>query len=194
MTPDQFRTIALAQPEAIESAHMGKADFRVRKKIFATLAEADGIATLKLGPDDQAVMMSLFDAVWPASGAWGARGWTQIRLAGIDPDAMQSWMATAWAAAAPKTLEPTAIAALADVAASVAGDLPVATRRSLLARLGMAHRRLRELVIAEGRVTAPLRAQAGAGFYQEVPRLRGEVHDLTALTRVARHLFGESPA
>ena len=39
MTADEFRQLALALPEAIESAHMGHADFRVRNKIFATLPD-----------------------------------------------------------------------------------------------------------------------------------------------------------
>ena len=35
MTSAQFRKLALAQPEALESSHFGKADFRVRNRIFA---------------------------------------------------------------------------------------------------------------------------------------------------------------
>ncbi len=37
MTADEFRKLALALPEATESAHMSHPDFRVRNKIFATL-------------------------------------------------------------------------------------------------------------------------------------------------------------
>ena len=37
MTVDEFRKMALSLPEALEAAHMGHADFRVRGKIFATL-------------------------------------------------------------------------------------------------------------------------------------------------------------
>ncbi|CAN5527066.1 hypothetical protein BH10PSE4_BH10PSE4_36530 [soil metagenome] len=36
MTQDDFRRLALALPEAIESSHMGAVDFRVGR-IFATL-------------------------------------------------------------------------------------------------------------------------------------------------------------
>jgi len=38
VTADDFRRIALELPEASENAHMGHPDFRVRGKIFATLA------------------------------------------------------------------------------------------------------------------------------------------------------------
>ena len=41
MTADEFRRIALSLPEAVEIGHMGHPDFRVRKKIFATLGYPD---------------------------------------------------------------------------------------------------------------------------------------------------------
>ena len=37
MTIGDFRRMALALPETVESAHMAHPDFRVRGKIFATL-------------------------------------------------------------------------------------------------------------------------------------------------------------
>jgi hypothetical protein len=45
MTPDEFRRLALALPEAVESEHMGHPDFRVRKKIFATLCRPTDTAS-----------------------------------------------------------------------------------------------------------------------------------------------------
>jgi len=41
MSPDQFRRIALTLPDAVEGSHQGHADFRVRKRIFATLGYPD---------------------------------------------------------------------------------------------------------------------------------------------------------
>ena len=38
MTADQFRRLALGLPEAAESSHLAHPDFRVRNRIFATLA------------------------------------------------------------------------------------------------------------------------------------------------------------
>jgi anion-transporting ArsA/GET3 family ATPase len=67
------------------------------------------------------------------------------------------------------------------------------TGPSLLARLGMAHRRLRNVVDAEREMIVQLRHEArGGGFYQEVPRLDREVHDLPSLAAVGTALFGPS--
>jgi hypothetical protein len=40
MTADEFRTLALQLPEAMESAHMGHLDFRVLNKIFTPSRQA----------------------------------------------------------------------------------------------------------------------------------------------------------
>ena len=51
MTPDEFRRLALSMPDAVEHAHMNHPDFRVGKKIFATLGYPDGrSAMVKLKP------------------------------------------------------------------------------------------------------------------------------------------------
>ena len=81
-------------------------------------------------------------------------------------------------------------AVLGDAAASVLGDLAPSVASGVLARLGMAHRRLKGLTDAEQALTAQVRnAGRGGGFYQEVPRLEGNVHDLDALTEVSNAIF-----
>jgi anion-transporting ArsA/GET3 family ATPase len=86
-------------------------------------------------------------------------------------------------------------AALGAVAAGLAADLPASAVPSLLARLGMAHRRLHALRVAEAGLTGRVRAAAkGGGFYQEVPRLEGNVHDLEALSTVSGHLMAAARA
>ena len=57
MTPDGFRTVTLSLPAASEKSHFGKADFRVRNKVFASL---------------------------PDAGAWGRQGWTRIAIQTAD--------------------------------------------------------------------------------------------------------------
>ena len=79
---EQFRSLALALPDAIESSHGGAADFRVRDRIFATLAYVDrGLGTLKLTPQQQETFLAdapeLFE---PAAGGWGRMGMTLVRL------------------------------------------------------------------------------------------------------------------
>jgi anion-transporting ArsA/GET3 family ATPase len=81
--------------------------------------------------------------------------------------------------------------AVGGLAASVAGDLPPSTLNAVLARLGMAHKRLHALRVAEDALTQRARVAArGGGFYQEIPRLDGNVHDLRALAEVGERLFG----
>lgn len=80
--------------------------------------------------------------------------------------------------------------ALGAVAAGLGADLPPATAPAVLARLGMAHRRLHALRVAEQGLTSRVREAArGGGFYQQIPRLDGNVHDLASLAEVGRRLF-----
>ena len=67
MTAKQFRQMALALPEAIESAHMHHPDFRVHGRIFATLAYPNrDSAVVKLTPEEQ--KMALHDNLKALSG------------------------------------------------------------------------------------------------------------------------------
>ncbi len=80
---------------------------------------------------------------------------------------------------------------LGAAAIEAAAGLPPATTASLLARLGRAHARLRGRVEQEQAVASSVRASAGGeGWYQEIPRIEGEVHDLTSLSAVGAFLCG----
>ena len=104
MTPDQFRETALQMPEATEGGHHDQTDFRVRKKIFATMDADNNLGTLKLTPDDQTVLIeAVGDAALPANGSWGAKGWTKLSLDQM-PDDIQFWMLRAWSLTAPNSL------------------------------------------------------------------------------------------
>lgn len=104
MSAERFRALALALPEAEEKAHFGKADFRVRNKIFASLRDGStGVA--KLTPEQQAMLMAAEPRhLTPASGAWGRQGWTRIALDGADDALLQSVLKMAWTNIAPKSL------------------------------------------------------------------------------------------
>lgn len=82
--------------------------------------------------------------------------------------------------------------AIADLAQELAGDLPAHTAEALVARLGAADRRLRELSALEERRLAVVRQAMGRnqGLWL-APRLPGEVHDLPALLRVGGYLLRE---
>jgi len=81
-------------------------------------------------------------------------------------------------------------AVLSEQVAELSEGLGPRTGPALLARLGMAHRRLASLVDAESEMIVQLRHQSqGSGFYQEIPRLDRQVHDLNSLHAVGAALF-----
>ena len=81
MTASKFRALALGVPAAVESQHMGHPDFRVRGKIFATLGPDESWGMVKLSPNEQAEFLRAEPKVFsPASGAWGRRGCTIVKL------------------------------------------------------------------------------------------------------------------
>jgi hypothetical protein len=106
MTAEEFRSLALDLPEASESAHMGHPDFRVRKKIFATLDAPDkGWGMVKLTPEQQEqLLLAAPDVFMPAAGAWGARGCTHVHLASARKKMVRSALVAAWRNVAPKRL------------------------------------------------------------------------------------------
>lgn len=106
MTVDDFRSLALSLPDATEGAHMGHPDFRVRGKIFATLAYQDkGLGMVKLRPDQQAVLVQAEPAVYmPVKGGWGRKGATNVILDAATSASVRDALEMAWCNVAPKTL------------------------------------------------------------------------------------------
>ena len=98
MTISQFRRIAVSLPGAEERAHMGRPDFRVGNKIFATLGSPDKLwGMVKLTPEQQQIYtQNAPDAFAPAAGAWGRAGCTLVRLADADPETVGQAMTEAW--------------------------------------------------------------------------------------------------
>lgn len=105
MTADDFRSLALSFPEAVEQAHMGHPDFRVGGKIFATLGPDEEWGMVKLPLDQQASFVAADPEVFqPASGAWGRRGSTIIRLSLAKGPAVRQALIAAWSNRAPRRL------------------------------------------------------------------------------------------
>jgi hypothetical protein len=106
MSSKRFRQIALALPEVVEGSHQGHADFRVGKRIFATLGYPDDDwGMVKLTPDQQSVLVGAEPELFrPVPGGWGKHGNTNVRLARADSAALQSALALAWRNIAPKPL------------------------------------------------------------------------------------------
>ena len=105
MTAAQFRKLALCLPEAVEAEHMGHPDFRVGGKIFATLGPGEKWGMVKLTPDEQASLIASEPEVFhPASGAWGKRGCTIVRLRPAKALTVRHALLTAWRNTAPKRI------------------------------------------------------------------------------------------
>lgn len=82
MTTEEFRSLALEIPAAIERSHMNHPDFRVAGKIFASLGVPNkNWGAVKLTPEQQrAFIKKEPKAFKPASGAWGRQGYTNVYL------------------------------------------------------------------------------------------------------------------
>jgi hypothetical protein len=106
MTADGFRRLALALPEAIESAHMNHPDFRVGGRVFATLGVPDAAhGMVKLTADQQGLFLRVDPAAFaPASGAWGRGGSTLVRLSSAKTGVLRDAMRMAWCNVAPRRL------------------------------------------------------------------------------------------
>src|SRR5436190_1282957 len=99
------REALLALPEAVEHQHFGRPDFRIKKKIFATLHEDKNLVVVKLTVIDQSVFCAFDESViFPVPGGWGRQGYTYINLKKINKPMLNDALLTAWKTVAPKTL------------------------------------------------------------------------------------------
>src|ERR1700761_826292 len=109
MSATRFRKIALALPGAVEGAHQGHADFRVGKRVFATIGYPDDSwGMVKLTPEQQAVLVEAEPEIFrPVPGGWGKHGSTNVRLAKADVTTLRSALTmAAQNIAAPPTKTP----------------------------------------------------------------------------------------
>ncbi len=83
MTLDEVRALALAMPDAIESSHHGHPDFRVGKRIFATLQPERNRSALRL-PLPYAENLESEDPMrFKVVSRKGSNGWLIVDLAQI---------------------------------------------------------------------------------------------------------------
>ena len=84
---------------------MGHPDFRVGGKIFATLGPDETWGMVKLSAEEQASFIRAEpDAFHPASGAWGRRGCTIVRLRQADRRTVRQALIAAYRNTAPEQL------------------------------------------------------------------------------------------
>jgi hypothetical protein len=98
MSANRLRRTALSLPEVVEGAHHGTADFRVGKRIFATLGYPDkDWGMVKLTPEQQAMVVEAEPDIFrPVPGSWGKSGSTNVRLAKADQVTLRSALKMAW--------------------------------------------------------------------------------------------------
>lgn len=97
MNVEDFRTLVLSFPGAVEGAHMNHPDFRVNGRIFATLHYPDdGFAMVKLPPDQQSAFVELDSSFVPVTGAWGRQGATSVRLRTVKKETLRGALTIAW--------------------------------------------------------------------------------------------------
>ena len=76
---------------------MGHPDFRVDKRIFASLHTNDQLGMVKLTPEQQAAFIKDHPkAFTPEAGAWGRSGCTRVILSAVDEHALGEAVTLAW--------------------------------------------------------------------------------------------------
>jgi hypothetical protein len=105
MTASEFRSLALELPEAVESSHMDHPDFRIGKRIFATLGPGEIWGVVKLTPEQQLLFVNSEPEVFqPVTGSWGHRGATKVILESATEPSVRQALLAAWRNTAPKRL------------------------------------------------------------------------------------------
>jgi hypothetical protein len=100
ITAAQIRKLALSFPEAVESSHFDVKDFRVRKKIFATIHPTGKTGVLlHIDPDQRAALAEQQHDTYRLRGTA-----LQVVFAKITVAAYKQLIEQAWRGTAPKKL------------------------------------------------------------------------------------------
>ena len=103
-TAADVRAIALGLPEAVEQETWGHPTFRVRSKMFGTLASDGSTATAKATRSEQAALVHGDPETFFVPQYVGVHGWVGIRVARVDPSELAELVTEAWRMSAPKRL------------------------------------------------------------------------------------------
>jgi hypothetical protein len=103
-TGSDFRTIALALPEAEERETWGHPTFRVRDRMFAAMATDGRSASIKATKQAQAALVGSEPGTFSIPAYVGHRGWVSVALANVDPQELRELVTEAWLMTAPKRL------------------------------------------------------------------------------------------
>jgi hypothetical protein len=103
-TADDVRELALALPDAVEQETWGHPTFRVRKKMFGTLASDGSTATMKASSEEQAALVQTDPETFFVPAYVGRHGWVGFHVALIEPGELAELVTEAWRMTAPKTV------------------------------------------------------------------------------------------
>ena len=96
VTPHQLRALVAELPGTQEGAHHGHADFRVRKKLFATLSETEERAALRLGCVEARALAERRPRIYRLVSDREPIGWVSVLLAEADPSELEDLLEEAW--------------------------------------------------------------------------------------------------
>jgi hypothetical protein len=99
----EARRLALALPEATEEPHFDRASFRVRGKIFATVAP-DGRSMNVFVDDAEREMMVTVDPKAYETLTWGKTAYLHVHVAAAKARDVKVLLRAAWERKAPKKL------------------------------------------------------------------------------------------
>ena len=100
---EAVRRLALALPEATEEPHFERTSFRVKGKIFATVAP-DGGSMNVFVDDEQREVMTQVDPQAYETRMWGKSGYLHVHLAKANARDVETLLHSAWERKAPKKL------------------------------------------------------------------------------------------
>jgi hypothetical protein len=100
----QVRALALSLPEVREEPHFDRASFRVRGKIFATIAPDEESGMLKLDLDAHEALLAAEPETFFSFGGFSRNGATGVRFARVKKQVFGELLGEAWRNVAPKKL------------------------------------------------------------------------------------------
>ncbi len=101
VTPDQVRALVARLPDTQEGAHHGHPDFRVKKKIFATLSEGEDRCALRLTHLEARALAASHPTTVRLVSDREPIGWVSIELAAFAADDLADLLEEAWKLRAP---------------------------------------------------------------------------------------------
>jgi hypothetical protein len=96
VTPGQMRVLVARLPGTQEGAHHGHPDFRVQKKIFATLSESEDHAALRLSHLEARELSTHQPATFRLVSDREPIGWVSVHLEAISEEEFADLLEEAW--------------------------------------------------------------------------------------------------